>query len=81
MCELQELLKKHNLTIGKKEDLIQRLIDHDSYQNPTKEAADLTPELLQKLDAGSQGPPYDSHAVAYLPGFQVSTPPFSSSYI
>jgi len=32
--------------------------------NPT-----FTPELLRKLDAGSQGPSYDLHAVAYLPGF------------
>lgn len=28
-----------------------------------------TPELLRKLDAGSQGPSYDLHSVAYLPGF------------
>ncbi|KAA1110571.1 hypothetical protein PGT21_025870 [Puccinia graminis f. sp. tritici] len=32
--------------------------------NPT-----FTPGLLRKLDAGSQGPSYDLHAVAYLPGF------------
>ncbi|MBW0564631.1 hypothetical protein O181_104346, partial [Austropuccinia psidii MF-1] len=32
--------------------------------NPT-----FTPETLRKLDAGSQGPSYDLHAVAYLPGF------------
>ncbi|KAH9460331.1 hypothetical protein MJO28_003998 [Puccinia striiformis f. sp. tritici] len=32
--------------------------------NPT-----FTPGLLRKLDAGSQGPSYDLHAVPYLPGF------------